>query len=115
LRKKRKLQRGIDRLLDAYQEGLIPLSELRKRIPDLRKRETGINSELQSLEAQAMNQEKYQTIYQNMEMFLNRLHESAENLDTIAQRKILRLVVKGILVGSDNLTIRQAGHNRSSS
>lgn len=108
LRKKRKIEKGIDRLLDAYQEGLIPLSELRKRIPDLRKRETGINSEFQSLEAQAMNQEKYQKIYQNMEVFLNRLHESAENLDIIARRKILQLVVKEILVGLDNLTIRHS-------
>lgn len=108
LKKKRKIQKGIDRLLDAYQEGLIPLSELRKRIPDLRKRETGINSELQSLEAQAMNQEKYQKIYQNMEVFLSRLHESAENLDIIARRKILQLVVKEILVGQDNLTIRHS-------
>lgn len=108
LRKKRKIEKGIDRLLDAYQEGLIPLSQLRKRIPDLRKRETGINSELQSLEVQAMNQEKYQRIYQNMEVFLNRLHESAENLDIIARRKILQLVVKEILVGSDNLTIRHS-------
>ncbi len=119
LRKKRKIQKGIDRLLDAYQEGLIPLSELRRRIPDLRKRETGINSELQSLEAQAMNQEKYQKIYQNMEVFLSRLHESAENLDVIARRKVLQLVAKEILVGSDNLTIRHSiptsGHSRGDS
>ena len=108
LRNKTKIKKGIDRLLDAYQEGLIPLRQLRKRIPDLRKKEAGINSELQGLEAQAMNQEKYQKIYQNMEVFLSRLHESAENLDIIARRKILQLVVKEILVGSDNLTIRHS-------
>ena len=108
LRNKTKIKKGIDRLLDAYQEGLIPLGQLRKRIPDLRKKEAGINSELQGLEAQAMNQEKYQKIYQNMEMFLTRLHESAENLDIIARRKILQLVVKEILVGPDNLIIRHS-------
>ncbi len=108
LRNKTKIKKGIDRLLDAYQEGLIPLGQLRTRIPDLRKKEAGINSELQGLEAQAMNQEKYQRIYQNMEMFLTRLHESAENLDIIARRKILQLVVKEILVGPDNLIIRHS-------
>ena len=108
LRNKTKIKKGIDRLLDAYQEGLIPLGQLRTRIPDLRKKEAGINSELQGLEAQAMNQEKYQKIYQNMEMFLTRLHQSAGSLDIIARRKILQLVVKEILVGPDNLIIRHS-------
>ncbi len=122
LRKKTKILKGIDRLLDAYQDGLIPLSELRKRIPGLRKKQASINSELQSLEAQAMNQEKYQKIYQNMEMFLSRLQKSAENLDIVARRKILQLVVKEILVGPDNLIIKHSiptsghsgGHGESS-
>jgi len=77
--------------LDAYQEGLILLLELRKRIQDLQKKEVSIDSELQ-----------------NLEMFLSRLHESAEKLDIIARRKILQLVVKEILVGPDNLTIRHS-------
>jgi len=108
LRKKTKIEKGIDRLLDAYQEGLISFSELRRRIPDLRKKEASINSELQSLEVQAMDQEKYQKAYQNMEVFLSKLHESAKNLDIISRRKILQLTVKEILVGSDNLIIRHS-------
>ena len=31
-------QKGIDHLLDAYQESLLPLEELRRRIPHLRKK-----------------------------------------------------------------------------
>ena len=108
LRKKAKIQKGTDRLLDGYQEGLIPLSELRKRVPDLRKQEAGINSELHNLETQAMDQEKYQKVAQSMEMFLNSLRESSENLDIIARKKILQLIVKEILVSPDNLTIRHS-------
>lgn len=103
-----RVQKGIDHLLDAYQESLLPLEELRKRIPELRKRETSLKSELQTLEAKAMDQEKYREIAYSLEEFLTRLRESAENLDVISRQKILRLLVKEILVGPDTLTIKHS-------
>ena len=114
LKQMARIQNGTDRLLDAYQEGLLPMEELRNRIPELRKRETGLKSELQSLEARAMDQEKYTELAWNLEEFLIRLRQSAENMDVINQQKILRILVKEILVGPDTLTVKHSIPIRSS-
>ncbi|MDP6504374.1 MAG: recombinase family protein, partial [Planctomycetota bacterium] len=52
-----RVQNGMDKLLDAYQESLLPLNELRQRMPALQKRMATIESELATIEAQAINQE----------------------------------------------------------
>lgn len=109
LRQMKRTQKGIDRLLDAYQESLLPLEELRKRIPELRKRETALKSELQTLETRAMDQEKYRELAWSLEEFLRRLRQSAKDLDVITKQKILRLLVKEILVDPDDtLTIKHS-------
>jgi len=46
-----RISKGIEKLLDAYQEGLMKLEELRKRLPELRKREEALKSELNGIEA----------------------------------------------------------------
>jgi site-specific DNA recombinase len=109
LRQMKRTQKGIDRLLDAYQESLLPLEELRKRIPELRKREAALKSELQTLETRAMDQEKYRELARSLEEFLSRLRQSAKNLDVITKQKILRLLVKEIFVDPDDtLTIKHS-------
>jgi len=101
-------QKGIDHLLDAYQESLLPLEELRKRIPHLRKKEASLKAELQTLEVKAVDQEKYRELAQTLEGFLGRLRQSAVSLDVLDRQRILRLVVKEILVGPDTLTIKHS-------
>jgi site-specific DNA recombinase len=48
-REQSRLQNKIDRLLTAYQEELITLEQLRQRMPELRKQEKAVRSELESL------------------------------------------------------------------
>jgi site-specific DNA recombinase len=101
-------RKGIDHLLDAYQESLLPLEELRKRIPHLRKKEASLKAELQTLETKSVDQEKYRELRETLEGFLNRLRESAASLDVLDRQRILRLVVKEILVGPETLTIKHS-------
>ena len=108
LNERTRVQKGIDRLLDAYQEGLLPLLELRRRIPELRKRAVALESELQSLEASAVGQGRYLQLAESVEGFLDRMRRSAETLNVTDRQKILRLVVKEILVGPDTLTIKHS-------
>jgi len=103
-----RLQKGIDKLLDAYQEDLIPLAELRKRIPVLRKRETAIKKELQGLHIQLTDQRRLLTLMENMESFLRRLRKSAETLSVLERQKIVRMVVKEVIVGSNTITIKHS-------
>jgi site-specific DNA recombinase len=45
----RRVRTAMDRLLDAYQNDLLSLDELRSRMPDLRRRESLTRSELDAL------------------------------------------------------------------
>jgi site-specific DNA recombinase len=108
LNERTRVQKGIDRLLDAYQEGLLPLLELRRRIPELRKRESTLQWELQNLEASSVEQGRYLQLAESLEGFLDRMRKSAEDLNVIERQKVLRQVVKEILVGPDTLTIKHS-------
>jgi len=103
-----RVQKGIDKLLDAYQEDIIPLAELRKRIPALRKRETAIKKELQGMHMRLIDHHRLLTLTENMENFLRRLRESAETLNVPERQKVVRLVVKEVIVGSDEITIKHS-------
>jgi len=103
-----RLQNSIGRLLDAYQEELISLEELRRRMPPLRKRQQAVDSQRQALEEQVKDSQGYLRLADTLEAFLDRLRAHAETLNVIERQKILRLVVKEVLVDEDTITIKQA-------
>ena len=103
-----RLQKGIDKLLDAYQEELIPLAELRKRIPVLRKREAAIERELQGLHIRLTDHRRLLTLTENIESFLGRLRESAETLSVPERQKVVRMVVREVIVGSNTIAIKHS-------
>lgn len=103
-----RVQNGIDRLLDAYQEGLVQLPELRTRMQELRKRQSALRSEMQSMEAKAIDEENYLQLVGKIDDFLSRMRRSAENLNVLDRQKILRLVIKEILVDTDTVTIKHS-------
>ena len=72
--------KGMRKLLDAYQEDLVQLEELRKRMPALRKREKALRLQLQSLEAAAVDQEILLRLADGLEHFLTRLRQSADTM-----------------------------------
>ena len=101
------VKNGMNKLLDAYQEGLIELEELRKRMPELRKREQVLNSQLQSLDA-AFEQSHLLEFSVKLEEFLKRLRHSAESLSVLDRQKVIRLIIKEVLVGMDKITIKHS-------
>ena len=103
-----RLQNHIDRMVTAYQEELITLAELRQRVPNLRKQELAVESELQSLKMASEDQSRYLRLAETLSEFRGKLRVRAETLDIVERQKILRLVVQEILVGSDTIRIRHA-------
>jgi site-specific DNA recombinase len=103
-----RLRNKIDRLVTAYQEELITLEQLRQRMPDPRQQEQAIRTELQSLHMAAQDQSRYLRVVDSLSDFRKRLQGNAEHLDLIGRRKIIRLLVKEILVGTDTITIRHS-------
>jgi len=103
-----RIKNGIDRLLDAYQEGLVQLPELRGRVHGLRKRESALTSELQSIESRMVDEEMYLQLVGRIDDFLSRVRQSSENLNVLDRQKILRLVVKEVLVSGDTVIIKHS-------
>lgn len=103
-----RLANRTERLVTAYQEDLLSLDELRRRIPELRKQQQAVQSELESLETVAAHQSKYLRLVENLTDFRGRLRARADTLDISERQKILRLLAKEVLVGKDTLTIRHS-------
>ncbi|NTV58497.1 MAG: recombinase family protein [Deltaproteobacteria bacterium] len=103
-----RIQKAIEKLLDAYQENLLQLDELRQRMPELRKREKALSAELQRLEVAAVDQRTFLRLAGTMESFLARLRRTAETLDVQERQKVLRLVVKEVLVDRETIRIKHS-------
>jgi site-specific DNA recombinase len=103
-----RLEKSMDRLLNAYQEGLVSLDQLRSRMPELRKKQQAIQAEWQSLQAAAADDTQCLRLIETLADFSAQLRLRAGILPVTEHQKILRLLVKEILVGRDTLTIRHS-------
>jgi site-specific DNA recombinase len=109
LRKDRlRLAKSIDRLLAAYQEDLMSLEELRRRMPDLRKQQQAVHTELVSLETAATDRTQYVRLIETLAGFRQRVQARGDSLSVTDRQKILRLLVKEVLVGRQTITIRHS-------
>src|SRR5499427_7372013 len=100
--------KGIERLLNAYQEGLLSIEQLRERMPVLRQRQQALSAELQAIADQTNDRAAFLRLAETLIAFLARLRSAAETLSVIERQKIVRLLVKDVLVGEDTITIRHS-------
>jgi site-specific DNA recombinase len=99
-REQARLEKSIERLINAYQEGLVTLSQLRHRMPELRRQIQAVESELRSLEMAALDEARYLQLADTLATFRGKLRTRAETLDVRERQQIVRLLVKEILVDS---------------
>ena len=107
-RERTRVGKSIERLLNAYQEELVSLEQLRERMPALRQREQALRAELQAIADQAQDRATFLRLAETLTAFLARLRCAADTLDVIERQRIVRLVVKEILVGDDTIVIRHS-------
>jgi site-specific DNA recombinase len=100
--------KSMERLMTAYQEDLMSLDDLRRRIPELRKRGQAISAELNAIENQLADRAGYLRLAETVTSFLARLRETAKTLDVAERQRIVRLLVKEILVDNDTIVIRHS-------
>jgi site-specific DNA recombinase len=106
MREQARLDKSMERLLTAYQESLLSLDELRKRIEPLRKQHGAVQAELQAIETAVADQQRYLHLAESLTPFQARLRSRAESVDIGERQRILRLLVKEVIVGSETITIR---------
>ena len=107
LKQQSKLSKAMDKLLDAYQEDLIPIDQLRKRMPELQKRTTTAEKELANLKAHELVLDNRLQLL-DVASFTEQLHQNINQLDIQDKRKIVKLLVKEILVGEDSIEIKHS-------
>ncbi|MDB6029836.1 MAG: invertase, partial [Verrucomicrobiales bacterium] len=103
-----RLSQQMDKLLDAYQEGLLPLAELRKRSPDLQKRIEALNQEQKNLHLRAVEDQRWNQLSNSMECFLKRLNENIGKMTVAEKQKMLRMLIKQVTVGEELITIHHS-------
>ena len=89
-REQARLEKSIDRLLNAYQEGLVGLEQLRARMPELRKQQQAVQAERQSLEAASADQAHCLRLAETLTGFCAQLRLRADTLEVSERQKILR-------------------------
>ncbi len=97
---------AMERLIAAYQEELLSLDELRRRMPDLRKKEASLRAGLHALEARVAEQETYLQLAENLDGFLSRLRDAAATSSIQERQRIVRLLIKEVLVDPEQIVIR---------
>jgi site-specific DNA recombinase len=102
------LEKSSERLINAYQEGLLTLAQLRQRMPELRRQAQAVESELHSLDMAAADQAKYLQLAESLAAFRSKIRLRAETLDMRERQQILRLVAKEVLVSANTITIRHS-------
>src|SRR5882724_2066419 len=100
--------KGIERIVSAYQEGLLSIEQLRERMPALRQREQTLRAELQAIADQTNDRAAFLRLAETLTAFLARLRSAAETLSVTERQRIVRLLVKDVLVGEDTITIRHS-------
>jgi len=84
------------------------LDDLRRRMPELRKRDQAISTELNAIESQLADRAGYLRLAETVTSFLARLRETAKTPDVAERLRIVRLLVKEILVNDDTIVIRHS-------
>ena len=103
-----RLGQQMDKLLDAYQEGLIALVDLRKRSPEIKKKLGALEQEQQNLKVRAVEDKRWIEVSNSMETFLGRLNQTAQTMTPVERQKLLRMLVKQITVGKDLITVHHS-------
>jgi site-specific DNA recombinase len=107
VKQRNKLSLSMDKLLDAYQEGLVTIAQLRKRMPELQKRISTADKELENLKNHELALDQRLQLL-DVKSFTTQLGSNVNQLGIKEKKKILRLLVKEVVVGDDSIDIRHS-------
>lgn len=103
-----RIGKAIERMVVAYQEELLSLEELRRHLPELRRREQATRAQLSTLVDQSAERAATLRLAETLSSFLARVQARAETLEIEERQRIVRLLVKEVLVGEETIVIRHS-------
>jgi site-specific DNA recombinase len=101
-------EKQINKLLDAYQEDLLTLDELRQRASPLQKRLKSVKAEIAKAEASALDEGRLDTIGEEVASFLNCLRDHKQKLTLEEKQQIVRLLVKEVVISKDTVKVHHS-------
>lgn len=99
------LQQQLDRLTDAYLNGVIPLAEYQRRRGDLEQRIEAFKRQAEQLHAQANRQTEVAGLVKSVEDFCQRLQTSLQNATFEQKRQIVELLIDRVIVNDGDVEI----------
>src|SRR5215813_8583741 len=100
------LEREGQRLIDAYQSGVIDLDDLKERRERIAEECRRLEERLNSLEQQKQGQQRQAALTTTVEEFCRNISAALDNPSFETKQKILRLVVERIEFIEDQITIK---------
>lgn len=103
-----RLESQMNKLLDAYQEDLLSLAELRQRMPPIKARQEAAKREL--VEVQDATADSAQLAKKGEEVtdFLSCLNQRVQELTIEQKQEIVRLLVKEVIVSEKSVTVHHS-------
>ncbi len=99
------VQRGIARLIDAYESGLLEREEFEPRIQAARDRLARLREDARTLAVEQTRNQQLRLVIGDWEAFADRIRDGLETLDWTARREIIRTVVKRVEVDNDQVHV----------
>jgi len=100
------LEREGQRLIDAYQSGVIDLDDLKERRERIAEECRRLEERLNSLEQQKQGQQRQAALTTTVEEFCRNISAALDNPSFETKQKILRLVVERVEFVEDQITIK---------
>lgn len=104
----KRAEKQINKLLDAYQEDLLTLDELRQRTNPLQERLKAMRAELTKAKAATLDEGRMDTIREDVASFLSCLRASKQRLTIEEKQQIVRLLVKEIVISKDTVKVHHS-------
>ena len=100
-----KIRKASNNLVNALQEELVSLEDLRARMPPLKQKETALVKELRALEIAEIDQATYLQVAHSLAYFQEQLSLASQRLDVLDKQRVLRLLVKDVIIYKDTIKI----------
>jgi site-specific DNA recombinase len=101
----KKTKRGIARLIDAYEGGLLEKSEFEPRIRKARERLSKLQAESEARADEETSQNELRLVISRLQEFADKVKDGLENTDWTTRREIIRALVKRIEVDKDHVRV----------
>ncbi len=100
------LQQQLDRLTEAYLNGIIPLAEYQRRRADLAQRIESFNQQVDRLNTQANRQAEVTGLAKSIEDFCRRVQVTLQQATFEQKRQLVELLIDRVIVNDGDVEIR---------